>query len=255
MWISPAKAKMSDQISNYINHAELAISGQGGHPTTLRVARCLYNGFALSRDEVLKWLRVYNERLDEKWTEKELAHKADDAVKGPYDKPRGWMLKSGSQEPPKVTIRPSTFVHRYVLDPKKRAKIKPVKATDATATVESNSSPATDTTDHSGVIVTPNSEDTTETTDISNTTRNAHARAHTRSAEIPQKSVVNAVDLPESESSVVNVVDDPEARRIVAELAKLYRDGAISGPDDPEARFWAKLIHTFGATYTGTIEE
>jgi hypothetical protein len=44
---------------------------------------------------------------------------------------------------------------------------------------------------------------------------------------------------------------DQEARRIAAELVKLHRDGAISGPDDSEARFWANLIHTFGATYNG----
>jgi hypothetical protein len=109
---------------------------------------------------------------------------------------------------------------RDILGQKKRTEIKSVRTTD--------------TTDHSGVIVTSDSKHTTETTDISHTTRNAHARAHTRSAEIPQKSVVNVVDLLESESSVVNVVDEPEARRIVADLVTLHRDGAISGPDDPE---------------------
>lgn len=40
-----------------------------------------------------------------------------------------------------------------------------------------------------------------------------------------------------------------EARRIAAELMKLYRDRAIKGPDDPDARFYAHLIHTFGGTY------
>ena len=55
--------------------------------------------------------------------------------------------------------------------------------------------------------------------------------------------LANAADSPRSE--------DPEARRIAAELVKLHRDSAISGPNDPEARCWAKLIHTFGATYTG----
>ena len=29
--------------------------------------------------------------------------------------------------------------------------------------------------------------------------------------------------------------DDPEARRIAGELVKLYRAGAIKGPDDPQA--------------------
>ena len=154
---------MIDPISNYIDRAPLAISGQRGHDTTLRVARSLYNGFALSRDQVLQCLRVYNARLSEKWSERDLAHKADSAEQGKYDKPRGWMLKRGSQEPPKITIRPPTFVRRYVLGPKKRAEIKSVRTTDPT--------------DRSGVIITPDSEHTTETTDIFVTTRNARAHA------------------------------------------------------------------------------
>ena len=42
--------------------------------------------------------------------------------------------------------------------------------------------------------------------------------------------------------------DDPEARRVAGELVKLHRDGAIKGADDPEAAFYAQVIHTFGAT-------
>ena len=42
-----------------------------------------------------------------------------------------------------------------------------------------------------------------------------------------------------------------EAHRIAAELLKLHRDGAISGPDDSDARLFATVIHTFGATYVG----
>jgi hypothetical protein len=45
-------------------------------------------------------------------------------------------------------------------------------------------------------------------------------------------------------------MDDIEARRIARELVGLHRDGAISGHQDPEARFYAQLIHTFGGTYS-----
>jgi hypothetical protein len=56
----------------------------------------------------------------------------------------------------------------------------------------------------------------------------------------------------DSEISVSSVADDdPEARRIAGELVKLHRDGAIKGADDPEAHFFASLLHTFGATYNG----
>ena len=47
------------------------------------------------------------------------------------------------------------------------------------------------------------------------------------------------------------VADEAEARRIAAELGNLHRDGAISGPDDPDARLFAAVIHTFGGTYIG----
>lgn len=40
------------------------------------------------------------------------------------------------------------------------------------------------------------------------------------------------------------VADEAEARRIAAELGNLHRDGAISGPDDPDARLFAAVIHT-----------
>ena len=41
-----------------------------------------------------------------------------------------------------------------------------------------------------------------------------------------------------------------EARRIARELARLRGAGAISGPDDPEAVFYATLLRDFGATFT-----
>ena len=48
--------------------------------------------------------------------------------------------------------------------------------------------------------------------------------------------------------------EDSEARRIAVELVKLHRDGAIKGAHDPDARLFAAIIHTFGATYNGRIQ-
>jgi hypothetical protein len=42
-----------------------------------------------------------------------------------------------------------------------------------------------------------------------------------------------------------------KARHIAAELVKLYHAGAISGPDDRSAVFYAHLLRDFDATYTG----
>ena len=66
--------------------------------------------------------------------------------------------------------------------------------------------------------------------------------------------------LPEnSERSVSSVSEQPlspeqvaEAERIAKELVKLRDAGAISGaPDDPEARFYAQVIHTFEGEFIG----
>jgi hypothetical protein len=61
---------------------------------------------------------------------------------------------------------------------------------------------------------------------------------------LPETALASA----EAEASGANV-DDVEARRIALELVKLHRAGAIAGPDDPRARFYAHVIHSFGATY------
>jgi hypothetical protein len=164
---------MNLYIRRYIDQAPEAISGSGGHMTTLRVARCLFNGFGLDRQEVFEGLKVYNSRLADKWTDRELMHKADSAASGTYDKPSGWMLP----------------------------------ATDATA--PSYSQPSL-----------------------------TRARAHAQASQ-------------ESEISVASVPESGEAERIAGELVKLHRDGAIKGTDDPEAGFYAQVIHIFGGTYLG----
>jgi hypothetical protein len=74
------------------------------------VARSLYNGFALSRDQVFECLQVYNSRLVDKWTDRELMHKAESAASGAYDKPRGWMRATdatdfGYNQPSSVVVQ------------------------------------------------------------------------------------------------------------------------------------------------------
>ena len=41
---------------------------------------------------------------------------------------------------------------------------------------------------------------------------------------------------------------DDEARIIASDLMALHRDGVIGGADDPEALFYAVLIHLFDST-------
>ena len=116
------------QIRQYIERAPQAVSGSGGHLTTLRVARSLFNGFGLDRQKTLEWLRVYNSRLSDKWNDRELEHKADSAARGTYEKPRGWMLNGSLAPPPKIAIRREKNTPEGI----KKAK-KYILATDATA--------------------------------------------------------------------------------------------------------------------------
>jgi hypothetical protein len=49
------------------------------------------------------WLKVYNERCEPKWNEKELAHKAAEAARSAHDKPRGHLIGEQEKEQPKQT--------------------------------------------------------------------------------------------------------------------------------------------------------
>jgi hypothetical protein len=129
----------ADKIRRYIDQAPEAISGQGGHSTTLRVARSLYNGFGLPCDQVFDWLKVYNQRLADKWTNRQLMHKAEAAAAGTYDKHRGWMkadtettVLSYSQRSAMVR---ETVVHAPKYHPK-GTKIGPVFTREACFTTE-----------------------------------------------------------------------------------------------------------------------
>jgi hypothetical protein len=70
----------------YVARMPDAVSGEGGHTQTLKVAQVFVRGFNLPDDAALTLLREYNERLQENgqetWTEEELAHKIQSARTG-----------------------------------------------------------------------------------------------------------------------------------------------------------------------------
>ena len=84
----------AERIGRYIGKIPGAISGNGGHSQTFKVAMVLFNGFGCSEAETLEWLRHYNSKCEPPWSEAELLHKARSAAEAAYDKPRGWMLTS-----------------------------------------------------------------------------------------------------------------------------------------------------------------
>ncbi len=65
----------------YTAHCEPAISGSGGHRATFRVA-LKAREFGLGINEIMEVLRVYNQRCAPQWTERELRHKATQALGG-----------------------------------------------------------------------------------------------------------------------------------------------------------------------------
>ncbi len=70
-----------DRARKYISTMPKAISGQGGHNATFRVACVLVLGFGLSEGEALGLLREWNIGCEPPWSERELEHKVQSAAK------------------------------------------------------------------------------------------------------------------------------------------------------------------------------
>lgn len=86
------------RVRAYIAKVPPAVSGQGGHNHTYRLACTLVLGFGLSPDQAYPYLAAWNETLGERWTEKELWHKLHDADQEPGE--RGDMLRSSVGDAP-----------------------------------------------------------------------------------------------------------------------------------------------------------
>lgn len=96
-------ADLDSRIGAYVNTVDFAVEGQGGSTPTYRLACALVNGWALDRDEAIRWMRYYSEtRCDPPWTDKEIGHKVDDAMKAAHTKPRGHLR----DEPPPPRYEP-----------------------------------------------------------------------------------------------------------------------------------------------------
>jgi hypothetical protein len=96
-------ANLDERVKDYLHECDPAISGQGGHITTYRVACQVGNGFALSPNQLLEAMHYYNQKCEPPWSEKELKHKVDEALKAQHNKPRGYLLdepaSSGNGQP------------------------------------------------------------------------------------------------------------------------------------------------------------
>lgn len=84
-------ARALERAARYAAATPGAVSGQGGHNTTIRLADRLLNGFALDARDALDLLVEWNRKCEPPWTLPELRHKIRQAyIRGRT--PRGSML-------------------------------------------------------------------------------------------------------------------------------------------------------------------
>lgn len=84
-----------ERIKAYIDAVPPAITGQSGDQQTFDLACRLYQGFALTEEQTLAYLRIYNAKCEPPWSAKELVHKAGQAAGAKHQKSRGYLLAAG----------------------------------------------------------------------------------------------------------------------------------------------------------------
>jgi Bifunctional DNA primase/polymerase, N-terminal len=100
--------ELHKRITAYLDAIPRAVSGNGGHTQTLKVATELVHGWGLQRKIALQYLRTYNERCEPPWREQELTHKIDEALKISHLGEPGHLLKKTKQ--PDIVWRPGQEV-------------------------------------------------------------------------------------------------------------------------------------------------
>jgi hypothetical protein len=97
-----SKPSVIERARRYIDRIPGAVSGEGGHNQTFKVACVLIHGFNMGRVESFVLLSEWNKRCQPPWTEKELRHKIESADKQTGD--RGYLLKGKESDLDKVMV-------------------------------------------------------------------------------------------------------------------------------------------------------
>lgn len=89
-------SRRMERARAYVARMPGAISGSGGHSAAMRVARACATGFGLSEAEIVDVMGEWSQRCSPPWSQKELLHKAKEAVSKPDPKGNsaGHMLVS-----------------------------------------------------------------------------------------------------------------------------------------------------------------
>ena len=80
------------RIRLYLDKIPPCIADQGGDTHLFKVACVLYNGFALSEADTLRWLEHFNQKCLPPWDDYRLVYKAGQAASASHQKPRGYLL-------------------------------------------------------------------------------------------------------------------------------------------------------------------
>lgn len=108
-----------DRARLYVSKCEPAISGENGHGKFFNVACKLVIGFGLSREEAIDVItNDYNARCEPPFSDYEIAHKIDDAIKQPGE--RGelagsdiapWERRNGTSHQAVAPAKPAPLSH------------------------------------------------------------------------------------------------------------------------------------------------
>lgn len=92
----PAPPDVVARAGAYLDRMPGAVSGQRGHSKTYAASVCLAHGFGLSEEQTFTLLKErFNSRCDPPWSDRELQHKARDAVTKPHSRAFGWLRDAG----------------------------------------------------------------------------------------------------------------------------------------------------------------
>jgi len=81
-----------ERARRYLMKCPPAVSGQGGHNTTFRMACVLVHGFSLPAQDALTVLQEWNRTCQPPWSESELRHKVASAMAASSQRAPGYLL-------------------------------------------------------------------------------------------------------------------------------------------------------------------
>ena len=108
---------VEDRARKYLEMCEPAVSGQGGHDKTFKVACSVGPGFDLPPDVAFALMRnAYNPRCEPPWSESELRHKVDESYR--KEQKRGWLIEAPVPKPSTrpTPETPALRIHQGVTD-------------------------------------------------------------------------------------------------------------------------------------------